>query len=125
MSILSNIIGKIFHTGTASAANPNVAAAAASNQPLTSLTPATVNVAAELSAMAAQSSEKLNWQISIVDLMKLLKLDTGLASRKAPAVELGYKSATDDTASMNKWLISEVMKKLAANGGKMRPEIMH
>jgi hypothetical protein len=125
MSILSNIIGKIFHSGAATAANPNVAAGAAANPNVTSSSSTSVDVAAELSAMAAQSSEKLNWQTSIVDLMKLLKLDSGLASRKELAVELGYKGTTDDTASMNKWLISEVMKKLAANGGKVPAELMH
>jgi len=125
MGILGEIIGKIFHSGSASAVNPNVVANTAASQAQAPAASSQVDVSAELTAMAAKASEKLNWQTSIVDLMKLLNLDSGLASRKQLAKELGYTASTDDTATMNKWLISQVMQKLAANGGKVPAELLN
>ena len=127
MSILSNIIGKIFHTGATANANPNVVSGAANFSPnSTPTSPASqVDVAAELSGMAAKASEQLNWKTSIVDLLKLLGLDSSLTARKQLAKELGYGASTDDTAAMNKWLISQVMQKLAANGGRVPEELLH
>jgi hypothetical protein len=58
-----------------------------------------------------------NWKQSIVDLMKLLKLDSSLASRKELAEELGYKGALDGSAEMNVWLHKQVMAKLMESGG--------
>ena len=66
-----------------------------------------------------------NWKQSIVDLMKLLDLDSSLNARKELAKELGYTGDTNDSASMNIWLHKQVMAKLAANGGKLPPEIKH
>jgi hypothetical protein len=83
----------------------------------------TVDVTAVLTAMAAKNPEKLDWRRSIVDLMKLLGLDSGLAARKELARELGYAGSTTDTASMNTWLHKQVMLKLAANGGKVPDEL--
>lgn len=83
-----------------------------------------VDVNAVLTAKAASTPEKLNWQTSIVDLLKLLGLDSGLDSRKQLAKELGYSGDTNDSAKMNVWLHQEVMQKLAANGGKV-PAGMH
>ena len=123
MSILSDIIGKIFHTGN-SPANPNVVASAASSEATPAPT-AQVDVSAELTMMAAKTGEKLDWQTSIVDLMKLLNLDSSLTARKQLAQELGYTASTEDTATMNKWLISQVMHKLAANGGRVPAELLH
>ena len=77
-----------------------------------------------LSALAAKNPEKLNWQTSIVDLMKLLGLDSSLAARKELATELHYSGDMNDSASMNVWLIKQVMQKLAANGGKVSPDLM-
>lgn len=71
------------------------------------------------SGMAAESPEKLNWQTSIVDLMKLLGLDSSLSARKSLASELHYTGDISDSASMNVWLKKEVMAKLAANGGRV------
>ncbi len=80
---------------------------------------APVDVDAILSGLQAKSGEKLNWQTSIVDLMKLLGLDSSLAERKELATELGYTGALDGSAEMNIWLHKRVMRELAANGGKV------
>ena len=78
-----------------------------------------VDVEAVLNQLNAKSQQKLNWQTSIVDLMKLVGIDSSLQHRKELAAELGYTGDTNDSASMNIWLHKEVMKKLAANGGKV------
>ncbi len=82
-------------------------------------TPADVDVDAVLAEMAAEKGQKLNYKTSIVDLMKLLDLDPSLANRKELAEELGYTGARDGSAEMNIWLHREVMRQLAANGGKV------
>ena len=82
-----------------------------------------VDVEAILSGMAAQAGQQLNWRTSIVDLLKLLNLDSDLASRKELAAELDYKGDTSDSASMNIWLHRQVMNKLAANGGKVPADL--
>jgi hypothetical protein len=69
--------------------------------------------------LAAVDHEKYNWKQSIVDLMKLLKLDSSLTARKQLAQELGYKGALDGSAEMNVWLHQQVMTKLAESGGKV------
>ena len=78
-----------------------------------------VDIEEVLNGMAAKKPEKLNWQSSIVDLMKLVDLDPSLSNRKELAGELGYKGDTQDSAEMNIWLHHEVMEKLAASGGKL------
>ena len=75
--------------------------------------------------MAAKESQKLNWRTSIVDLMKLLDLDSSLAARKELAQEPGYTGDTNDSATMNIWLHKQVMQKLAQNGGRVPPELMN
>jgi hypothetical protein len=84
---------------------------------------AAVDVAANLDALAKASKEKFDWRKSIVDLMKLLKLDSGLAARKELAKELGYTGDMNDSAKMNVWLHKQVMTKLAENGGKVPDEL--
>src|SRR5437868_41053 len=69
--------------------------------------------------IAEGQSERLDWQRSIVDLMKLLKLDSSLSARKQLAQELGYKGSLDGSAEMNVWLHKQVMTKLAESGGKV------
>jgi len=102
-------------TGTAgAAAAPTAAAAAPMSQ---------VDVEAVLTQRAAQNKQKLDWRKSIVDLMKLLDLDSSLAARKELAKELGYSGDTDDSASMNIWLHKQVMIKLAASGGKVPDDL--
>ena len=78
-----------------------------------------------LGALAAQNKQKLNWRTSIVDLMKLLDLDSSLAARKQLAQELKFSGDMNDSASMNIWLHKQVMIKLAENGGKVPDELKH
>jgi hypothetical protein len=82
-----------------------------------------VDVGAVLTDLASKNSEKLDWKRSIVDLMKLLKLDSSLSARKELAKELGYTGDTNDSATMNIWLHKQVMQKLAANGGKVPADL--
>ena len=84
---------------------------------------APVDVAAVLSNLAAQNKQKLNWRTSIVDLMKLLDLDSSLSARKQLAQELHFTGDMNDSASMNIWLHKQVMTKLAENGGKVLEEL--
>jgi hypothetical protein len=84
-----------------------------------------VDVDAILADLAAKKGEKLNYQSSIVDLMKLLGLDASLANREELAQELGYQGARDGSAEMNIWLHKRVMEELAKNGGKVSPALMH
>ena len=72
-----------------------------------------------IAKLAAESDEDLNWKQSIVDLMKLLKLDSSLNARKQLAQELGYTGALNGSAEMNIWLHQQVMTKLAESGGKV------
>ena len=94
----------------APAAKPS--ALASSQQPA-------VDVEAILKGLAAKDAQKLNWQTSIVDLMKLLGLDSSLQNRTTLAKELGYTGDTADSAAMNIWLQKQVMTKLAESGGKV------
>ncbi len=130
MSIFTRIKDAIFGKATAqpaaaqpgatAAAQPASAAAAAASSSAAS---GAVDVAAVLEALAAGNAQKLNWRTSIVDLMKLLELDSSLANRKELAGELGYTGDTGDSATMNVWLHKQVMIQLAANGGKVPAEL--
>jgi hypothetical protein len=84
-----------------------------------------VDVTAILDALVAKHNEKLDWRHSIVDLLKSLDLDSSLTARKELAAELHYAGDTSDSATMNVWLIKQVIAKLAANGGKLPPELLH
>ena len=132
MSIFGKIMSAIFgHAAGAtpaggSAASAGAAAGGAASSAASSAAPAqTVDVAPILDKAVAAHKEKLEWRTSIVDLMKALDIDSSLASRKELAKELGYTGDTNDSASMNVWLHKQVMAKLAANGGKLPPEIKH
>lgn len=85
--------------------------------------PKPVDVAPILDALAAKHSEHLDWRHSVVDLLKLLDLDSSLQSRCELADELGWKSETTDTAPMNVWLHKQVMQKLAENGGRVPDDL--
>ena len=87
--------------------------------------PETVDVVAVCEALAAKNPQKLNWRTSIVDLMKLLGMDSSLANRKELAKELGCPENLigGDYSQMNVWLIKAVMKKLAENGGKVPEDL--
>ena len=126
MGMFADIIAKIFpssHPAVAAAqAQPaaGALAAAPAAQPAAAPAPAApqpVDVEAVISAMPGASS--LNWKTSIVDLLKVLGLDSSLDARKRLATELGYTGSESDSAAMNIWLHSEVVSKLAANGGKL------
>lgn len=100
------------------AARPNIAPSGAA------ATATNVDVAAILDKLAAESKEKLDWKHSIVDMMKLVKMDSSLSSRKELAKELNYSGDMNDSAAMNIWLHKEVIKKLAANGGKVPADLL-
>ena len=128
MSIFGNIMSAIFGSKSAGssatpAANTQTTAQAAPAQGGGSATMNAVDVEAVMNDLASKNKEKLNWRTSIVDLMKLLKLDSSLSARKELAKELGYTSSTDDSAAMNIWLHKQVMKKLAENGGKVPADL--
>ena len=134
MSVFGNIMSAIFgrsSSAAAIAASGAAAAAASPEQPepapaqdaAPAPAAAPVDVAAIMDGLAAQSSERLDWRRSIVDLMKLIKLDSSLAARKELAQELDYSGDMNDSASMNIWLHKEVMIKLAENGGSVPDEL--
>ena len=84
-----------------------------------------VDVVAKLEGLAAASKEKLNWKVSIVDLMKLLGLDSSLAARKELATELACPAdKMADSAQMNMWLHKVVLRKLAENGGNVPQDLL-
>ena len=130
MSILGSLMGKILGnnahaseakgsaTATAARAAPMTPAPTpAASAPTATAAPAKVDVELVLETMAAGTSQKLDWRNSIVDLMKLVGIDSSLANRKALAQELGYSGDMNDSAAMNVWLHKEVMRRLAENGG--------
>jgi hypothetical protein len=133
MSIFGSIMSKIFGhpaaaaaSGTSASATPESSAATPEPGAPPSYTPAgavgsqaPVDVEAVLTAIAAQKPGPSNWRQSIVDLMKLLDLDSSLGARKQLATELNYPGDQNDSASMNIWLHKQVMQKLAENGGKV------
>ncbi|MFT8809761.1 DUF3597 domain-containing protein [Gluconobacter sp.] len=129
MGLFSTIMSKIFGhaeaaTPATSAATPAAADAAAPAAAATSAA-APVDVDAVLSGLAAKAGQPLNYKTSIVDLLKLLGLDSSLQSRKELAGELHYSGSTDDTATMNVWLIKQVYAELAKNGGKVPADWTH
>jgi hypothetical protein len=126
MSIFSNILAKIFPSSHAANAPTGADATPATTVPGAAPAPAPepVDIEQVLGGLAAKHPEKLNWRTSIVDLMKLLGLDSSLANRKSLATELGYQGDMNDSATMNMWLQKQVMQKLAANGGKVPAELM-
>ena len=132
MGIFSTIMSKIFGHAEAAPASGATAAPAAAPQATTASSPAApsapsapVDVEAVLTDLASKNGQSLNWRQSIVDLLTLLGLDSSLQSRKELAQELHYTGSTDDTATMNVWLIKQVMQKLAENGGKVPEELKH
>ena len=141
MSIFGKIMGAIFGshasaapasggaapTGSAPAGggSPASMSPAAGSSSAPAAPPQSVDVAAIVDKAAKAKHEKLEWRTSIVDLMKALDIDSSLSARKELAHELGYTGDTNDSATMNIWLHKQVMAKLAANGGKLPPEIKH
>lgn len=107
----------------ATAATAAPGAAAPSPVPVAAI--GVVDVVAQLEQKAAANPQKLNWRTSIVDLLKLLDLDSSLAARKELATELGCPAnLMGDSAQMNMWLHKTVLQKLAANGGNVPAELL-
>ena len=131
MSIFGKIMGAIFGShasatpASGGAAPAGSAPASAGSSPAPAAPMGSVDVAAIVDKAAASKGEKLAWRTSIVDLMKALDIDSSLTARKELAHELGYTGDTNDSATMNIWLHKQVMDKLAANGGKLPPDIKH
>jgi hypothetical protein len=127
MSIFGKIMSAIFGSkATATPASGGVAAntgSAAGSSTAAAAPAQSVDVAPILDKAVAAKKEKLQWRTSIVDLMKALDIDSSLAARKELAKELGYTGDSNDSASMNIWLHKQVMAKLAANGGKLPPDV--
>ena len=125
MSIFGNLMSKILgHSARAAEAKTNAASAAAPGAPPAAAPAAPVDVEAVLEGMAANSKQKLDWRNSIVDLMKLVGMESSLTERKDLAKELGYTGDTSDSATMNIWLHKEVLRKLAENGGKVPANLL-
>ena len=136
-SIMSSIFGGPAHAAPpasqpSSVGSPSAPAAQATSSAPAAAQPsgppptkAQVDVAAVMDKLAEETDEDLDWRHSIVDLMKLLKLDSSLAARKQLAGELQYTGNTKDSATMNIWLHKQVMLKLAENGGKVPADLKH
>jgi len=144
MSLFGKILEKLgFNRGVAQAAPPPQAPAAATSSAAAAPAPQApaaapvapapaapvaipvVDVVAQLESLAASNREKLNWKVSIVDLLKLLGLDSSLAARKELATELGCPAdKMGDSAQMNMWLHKTVLQKLADNGGNIPKELL-
>lgn len=135
MSFFSNILSKLglrnreanAAPAPAPAATPvaDAAPAPAPAAPQAPMSIDVVDVVAQLEVMAKANPEKLNWRTSIVDLLKLLGLDSSLAARKELATELGCPAdKMGDSAQMNMWLHRTVLQKIAANGGNIPAELL-
>jgi len=132
MSILGSLLGKMLgHGARESEAKVNAArpaapapAAAPTSAPAAAAAPPVVDVQTVLETMAAGTKQSLDWQNSIVDLMKLVGIDSSLANRKALAQELGYTGDMNDSATMNIWLHKQVLRKLSENGGQVPANLL-
>ena len=125
MSFFSSILSKL-GIGSAEAAEAPaiVEQTSPTSAPVTPITE--VDVVSKLEGLAAASAEKLNWKASIVDLLKLLGLDSSLTARKGLATELGCPAEKmADSAQMNMWLHKTVLHKLAENGGNIPQELLN
>ncbi|MWP61382.1 DUF3597 domain-containing protein [Gilliamella sp. Pas-s25] len=136
MGILNNIFSKVFPSAQATVENAvdtvkdkvenitasvkdTVSSGSQQVQEKVEQSTSNVDVTSILDNLAKKHPEALNWKTSIVDLLKLLGIDSSLDARKKLAQELNYTGSTDDTAAMNTWLIKEVMKKIAEKGGNI------
>ena len=133
MSVLGSILGGIFKKkkeeavpAAPAAPAPTAAPAAPQAAPLAPAAAAPaqeVDVAGILDFMNDQRAQKLNWRTSIVDLMKLVGLESSLSERKELADELGYTGDKSDSASMNIWLHKQVIQKIKDNGGRLPTDL--
>ena len=118
MSIFGKIMSAIFGSSASAAPGSTPATMPSGATPMSN-----VDVGATLDGLAKTNKEKLDWKHSIVDLMKLLGLDSSLSARKELAKELKYTGDMNDSATMNVWLHKQVIAKLAANGGKVPADL--
>lgn len=135
MGFFSKILGKLGIGSDSAAATPATTAAAttaapagtgtAAAAPPSSKPVALVDIVAQLEQRAAANTQKLNWRTSIVDLLKLLDIDSSLAARKELATELGCPAELmGDSAQMNMWLHKSVLARIAANGGNVPQDLL-
>lgn len=154
MGMFSNLMGKIFGHATPATATTTASATPASAPPTptssaptagdmppaspepaptpttaldttaTAAAPQSVDVSAVLDGLAAKNSEHLDWKKSIVDLLKLVGMDSSLSARQELAADLHYSGDDSDSATMNVWLHKEVLRKLAENGGKVPADLL-
>jgi len=133
MSLFSSILDKLgfgnkpdaVAPATTAATTPAAGAPPAAAAPAAPVAMSQVDVVAKLDGMAAASAQKLNWKVSIVDLLKLLSLDSSFEARKALALELDCpKDKMADSAQMNMWLHKTVLQRLADNGGNIPKELL-
>jgi hypothetical protein len=127
MGLFGRILEKLGLRSSAAAATsePAPAPAPAGSAPSAPAAVAVVDVVAQLERLAAANPQKLNWKTSIVDLLKLLDIDSSFAARKEMAVELGCPAdLMGDSAKMNVWLHKTVLARIAANGGNVPPELL-
>jgi len=131
MGFFSKILDKLGIGSATAAAAPSTPQATAPASPGAAASPASptampmVDVVAQLEKRAAANAEKLNWRTSIVDLLKLLDMDSSLTARKELAVELGCPSdKLGDSAAMNVWLHKAVLGRIAANGGNVPANLL-
>jgi Domain of unknown function (DUF3597) len=123
MSFFSSILSKL-GIGSAEAAEAPTAAPTSASVPAAAAI-SEVDVVSKLEGMAASHPEKLNWKTSIVDMLKLLGLDSSLTARKGLATELGCPAdKMGDSAQMNMWLHKAVLQKLAQNGGNIPKDLL-
>lgn len=128
MGILGTIISKVFGGKKEAPAPASAPAAEVVETVVTEAAipavPADFDVTGYLNELRGQTKEKLDWTVSIVDLMKLVGMDSSLSARKQLAKELGYGEDTQDTAKMNIWLHKQVMQQIAKHGGKLPAELI-
>ncbi len=124
MSLFNSILEKLGIRKAAASEAPDAGQTPTSSSPAATI--AVVDVVTKLEGLAASSPEKLNWKVSIVDLLKLLGLDSSITARKELATELGCPAqAMADSAQMNIWLHKTVLQKLAQNGGNIPQELLN
>lgn len=129
MGLFNKILDKLGIGGASAAPAPPTAAATASPAAAAAAPPpqaiAVVDVVAQLEQRAAANPQKLNWRTSIVDLLKLLEIDSSFAARKELATELGCPAELmGDSAKMNMWLHKTVLARIAANGGNVPKDLL-
>lgn len=125
MGLFNTILEKLGIGNKEAEAAPVAATAAPDAAPVTFAPIAAVDVVAKLEWMATENAEKLNWKTSIVDLMKLVGLDSSYAARKELAAELGCPAEKmGDSAQMNMWLHKTVLQKIAESGGNVPAELL-